>query len=121
MPAQRSLLLIFRQAPYGEGLARDALDVALASAAFVPELAVLFMGDGVYQLAPDQEPSGIRSKRHAAMLEALPVYGVETLYAHEPSLRARGIDPDTTVLECKTVDEDKLGAFIDRFDTVLSF
>lgn len=117
----RSVLLIFRQAPYGKTLARDALDVALASAAFIPNLAVLFMGDGVFQLKPDQISSGIGAKNHAATVEALPVYGVENIYLYAPSALERGLDAGSTVIDCQLVQDDELPALIARFDQVLSF
>lgn len=120
-PSDQSLLLIFRQAPYGRNLARDALDVALASAAFIPDLAVLFMGDGVYQILSGQDPEQLGLKRHAATLEALPIYGVEHIYVHEPSLHTRGLDSANRLIEFEPVGATEVGALIERYDAVLSF
>jgi hypothetical protein len=52
----KSLLIISRQAPWNGPSAREALDIALAGGAFDLPLGMLFLDDGVFQLAPDQHP-----------------------------------------------------------------
>ncbi len=72
----KSLLLISRQAPWSRPSAREALDVVLAGGAFDLPIGLLFMDDGVFQLAPHQnakavqqgaaqcQPAGIGAVRH---------------------------------------------------------
>ena len=77
----KSLLIISRQAPWAGPSAREALDIALAGGAFDLPLGMLFLDDGVFQLAPAQQPSHVQQKNLAANLQALPMFGVEALFA----------------------------------------
>jgi len=68
----KSLLIISRQAPWNGPSAREALDIALAGGAFDLPLGMLFLDDGVFQLAPGQQPTAVQQKNLAANLQALP-------------------------------------------------
>jgi tRNA 2-thiouridine synthesizing protein B len=82
----KSLLIISRQAPWNGPSAREALDIALAGGAFDLPLGMLFLDDGVFQLAPAQQPTAVQQKNLAANLQALPMFGVEELFACSHSL-----------------------------------
>jgi len=117
----KSILAICRHAPYGNALAREGLEAVLACAAMdqIPE--VLFINDGVFQLL-EQNPEGIGEKNLRRNLQALPMFGVETLYVCQRSLETRGVDPDRLVIpgaELKLLQDT--GEFIARFDQVLSY
>ncbi len=116
----KSFLVIFRHPPGGSALAREALDVALASAAFVNRLEVLFLDDGVWQLAPGSG-SGTDAGSFAKTLQALPVYGVSRCHVHLPSLEQRGIRSDAVTLDCEPADDAAVARMIDTHDVVLSF
>ncbi len=70
----KRILIICRKAPYGNSLANAALNVALATSVFDQTLALLFMGDGVWQLMPGQDSMGIAHKNLSKQLSALPLY-----------------------------------------------
>lgn len=117
-----STLALCRQAPYGNALAREGLEAILASAAMDQAPQVLFMGDGVFQLLEGQEPGGIQQKSLLRNLQALPMFGVETIHVCERSLQERGIQTSAVELagaEIKLVADT--GSFIAGFDSVLSF
>ena len=79
VPELKSLLVISRQPPSALA-AREALDLALAAAAFGVPVSMLFMDAGVLQLLPGQESALIEQKPLAANLQALPMFGVEDVY-----------------------------------------
>ena len=64
----KSLLLLIRHSPYGSSLARASIDVALAAAAFDQAVSLLFVGDGVLQLLPEQrtEQQGVQNQERPA-------------------------------------------------------
>ncbi len=116
----KSLLIISRQAP-GAGLgAREALDIALAGGAFDLPLGMLFLDDGVFQLLERQQPAQLEQKSLAANLQALPLFGVEHLYACAASLDARGVPQDALALPVETLDAPGLRALLARFDQVMT-
>jgi tRNA 2-thiouridine synthesizing protein C len=117
----KRILIVCRKAPYGNSLAREALDIALATSVFDQTLALLFMGDGVWQLMPGQDSMGIPNKNHSKQLSALPLYDVNDIYIDSEALAHRKLDADTLILPAKPLATKDIGQFIDSFDTVLSF
>jgi len=116
----KSLLIISRQAPWNGPGAREALDIALAGGAFDLPLGMLFLDDGVFQLAPGQQPSAVQQKNLGANLQALPMFGVEELYACQHSLTRRGLAADTLGLPVEVLDDAALTALIARYDQVVT-
>lgn len=117
----RSILAICRHAPYGNALAREGLEAILACAAMDQAPEVLFINDGVFQLL-EQSPANINEKNLRKNLQALPMFGVETLYLCQHSLEARGINPESLDIPGATLKLlQNPGEFIADFDQVLSF
>ncbi|WP_439888573.1 sulfurtransferase complex subunit TusC [Pseudomonas sp. MBLB4123] len=116
----KSLLIISRQAPWAGPSAREALDIALAGGAFDLPIALLFLDDGVFQLIPRQQPKALQQKDLGANLQALPMFGVESLYAAACSLQERGLADQPLALTAEILDDEALKALIDRYDQVIT-
>ena len=102
---KKTISLIARRAPYGNGAARQTLDIALAVAVFDRPLNYIFIGDGVYQLLSGQDPNAIASKPHGAALETLKLFGIEEVYVHRDSLFLRGVTEDDLVCRVELIDD----------------
>ncbi|MGF6691972.1 tRNA 2-thiouridine synthesizing protein C [Metapseudomonas resinovorans] len=116
----KSMLIISRQAPWSGPGAREALDIALAGGAFDLPLGLLFLDDGVFQLVAQQQPTALQQKDLTANLQALPLFGVQSLYASARSLQERGLDNATLNLTVDVLDDSALTTLIDRYDQVLT-
>ncbi|MDH4557515.1 sulfurtransferase complex subunit TusC [Pseudomonas sp. BN417] len=116
----KSMLIISRQAPWTGPNAREALDIALAGGAFDLPLGMLFLDDGVFQLVAAQQPANVQQKDLTANLQALPLFGVESLYASARSLQERGLESALLNLAVEVLDDSALTALIDRYDQVLT-
>ncbi|EXF45745.1 sulfur relay protein TusC [Pseudomonas sp. BAY1663] len=116
----RSMLIISRQAPWAGPSAREALDVVLAGGAFELPLGLLFLDDGVFQLAAAQQPAQLEQKDLTANLQALPLFGIESLYVARHSLAERGLDEQALPLPVEVLDEAGLRALINRYDHVIT-
>lgn len=116
----KSLLLVSRQAPWSGPGAREALDIALAGGAFDLPIGMLFLDDGVFQLAPTQYPEAIQQKDLTANLQALPLFGVDSLYAAQRSLDERGLADITLGLPVQCLDDAALRDLLDRYDLVIT-
>jgi tRNA 2-thiouridine synthesizing protein C len=116
----KSLLIISRQAPWAGPSAREALDIALAGGAYDLPIALLFLDDGVFQLASAQKPRALQQKDLGANLQALPMFGIESLYASAHSLEERSLDDQTLALAVAALDDQALKALIDRYDQVIT-
>lgn len=118
----KKILLISRQAPYGKSTAREALDVALAAAVYDQTITILFMDDGVFQLLSNQQSQSVDQKNIASTLSALELYGIENIYAHEGSLKARGIEIDEFAVEnVQLLTSEEVGHLLRQQDQLLSF
>ncbi|MBB3059962.1 sulfurtransferase complex subunit TusC [Microbulbifer rhizosphaerae] len=118
----KRLLALCRQAPYGNALAREGLEAVLAAAAMDQAADLLFLGDGVFQLLDDQRAEAIEQKNLRRNLQALPIFGVETVHICERSLLERGIDAGQLQIPgagLKLIADTS--RFIAGYDSVLSF
>ena len=116
----KSLLIISRHAPWSGPGAREALDIALAGGAFDLPIGLLFLDDGVFQLSGAQQPANLQQKDLSANLQALPMFGVEALYASQRSLDERGLGDYSSSLVVERLDDASISALIDRYNQVIT-
>lgn len=113
----RSLLVISRQAPWSGPSAREALDIVLAGGAFDLPIGLLFLDDGVFQLAPNQAAKAVQQKDLSANLQALGLFGIDDVFACSHSLFARGLPPPANA---QVLDSQAISQLIDRYDQVIT-
>ena len=118
---KNSMLVIVRRPPYGSSLARTALDVALAAAAFDQPVNLLFMGDGVLQLLPEQDSSAIGIKNIERLLASLPLYEIETVYVDSEAAALHSLDLSTAPLATRAIDGPAMHRLMDSSDHLLGF
>ncbi|GAA0414663.1 sulfurtransferase complex subunit TusC [Pseudomonas extremaustralis] len=113
----KSLLVISRQAPWSGPSAREALDIVLAGGAFDLPIGLLFMDDGVFQLAPHQDAKAVQQKDLSANLQALGLFGIDDVFACSHSLTERGL---TLPVSAQPLDSAAISKLIDRYDQVMT-
>ena len=92
----------------------------LVSGVFEQPARVLFLDDGVRQLASGQDASLVDRKDTAKALGALPAYDVDELFAHAGSLEACGIDPDDMAVDARVVDDEEVARLLHAADVVVT-
>ena len=92
----------------------------LVSGVFEQPTRVLFLDDGVRQLASGQDATLVARKDTARALTALPAYDVEDLFAHDGSLVARGIDPHGMAVDARIVGDDAVVTLLQEADVVVT-
>lgn len=117
----KRILIVCRQPPYGSSLAREAVDLALASSVFEQQLAVLFLADGVLQLLKDQHSQAIDMKNHGNVLGAFPLYELNDIYIDLQALSDRSITQADLLLEGKHLSTAQITDLIAEYDIVLNF
>ena len=115
----KSLLIVSRQAPWSGPGAREALDIVLAGGAFGLPIGLLFLDDGVFQVATRQEARALEQKDLSANLQALPMFGVEELFYCAESANARGLG-NLSLDEAQPLAAEHITALIDRYDQVIT-
>ena len=121
MTTPKKIAVVCRQPPYGSSLAREALDAAMAAAAFDQQVSLIFVGDGVWQLCRQQQPEAIDQRSFEKQLALLPLYEVEQLFADVDALRARGLAADDLSLPVKLLEPQAVATLLRQQDVVLSF
>ena len=135
MSETKKFLFVNRKAPYGTIYAWESLEVVLISAAFEQDVSMVFVDDGVYQIAKGQDTSGLGIKNFSPTYNALGDYDINKIYIEKESLEARGLT-EADLLELTYEDEDddwaekssirivsaaELADIMDQQDVVLSF
>ncbi len=133
--ANKKFLYVNRKAPYGTVYALESLEVVLIGAAFEQNVELLFMDDGVFQLAKGQNTKGIEMKNFSPTWSALGDYDVTKFYVSKESLEERGLtiddlmpityedenddwaEKDSIIL----VSKEEISALMEDQDVVLSF
>lgn len=117
----KSLLVVVRRPPYGDSLARSAIDAALAAAAFDQPVDLLFLGDGVLQLLPQQDPAGVGRKSIARLLASLPLYGIDQVYVDTAAATRYCFDPDDSPVPAVPLDTAAIRKLLRQRDNLLGF
>jgi len=117
----RQTLLVLNRSPYAGSLARAGLDAALAYAAFDQPVSVLFAGAGVLQLAPDQAPGAIGRKSLRRLIDSMPLYDLEAVYADGEALARFGLDADALPAFVTVLAPDGQRSLQGRHDHLLAF
>lgn len=133
--ATKKLLYVNRKAPYGTIYALESLEVVLIGAAFEQDVTLVFMDDGVYQLAKGQDTKGVGMKNFSPAYAALGDYDVNKIYVDKESLEERGLtlddlqhltweDEDEDWAEkdsIRLVGRDEIAELMEEQDVVFSF
>ncbi|EON89398.1 sulfurtransferase complex subunit TusC [Plesiomonas shigelloides] len=118
----KRIAFVFTHAPHGRAAGREGLDALLATSAFSEDLGVFFIGDGVLQLLPEQQPQLILSRDYIATFGLLPLYDITQCYVNLPDLRRRGLDAQCPLLlNPQRLEQDELLQTLQGFDTILTF
>lgn len=116
---KKRYLFTLSQAPHlGNGV-QEALDLILTTAAFDQTVGVLFVDDGVWQLAEGQRANGLGFKDSAAMLQALALYGVTEVFVEQESLSERGLESGAPIIPLMLVDRCELPRLFNGYDVVV--
>ena len=117
----KKFMFVNRTAPYGSVYALESLEVVLITAAFDQDVSLVFVEDGVFQLAKGQQTKGIETRNFSPAYRALEGYDVEKLYVERESLAARGLTAADLIVEVTVLPSRELGALMDEQDVILSF
>ena len=135
MSETKKFLYVNRKAPYGTVYALESLEVVLIGAAFEQDVQLLFMDDGVFQIAKGQDTAESGMKNFSPTYTALGDYEVTKMYVDKESLEERGLtvddllplvweDEDDDWAEKDSiilVNRDEIAALMEEQDVVLSF
>lgn len=117
---RKKILIVNRQAPYGNSEAQETLDVLLMLSTFDQELSVLFLDDGVWQLKAEQDAAGINIKNFAATYRALPLYDIKNVYVAAESLQDRGLTTADLMLTVTLLTHEQVSELLIQQQCILN-
>ena len=117
----KKFMFVNRKAPYGTIYALESLEVVLIAATFDQDCSLVFMDDGVYQLAKAQNTKAIGLKNFSPTYRALDDYDINKLYVERESLQQRGLDEDDLMVPVAVLSSAELADLMAAQDVVLSF
>ena len=117
----KKFMFVNRKPPYGTVYALESLEVVLIAATFDQDCSLVFMDDGVYQLAKGQNTKAICVKNFSPTWRALDDYDINKLYVERESLQQRGLTEDDLMVPVAVLSGAEIGELMASQDVVLSF
>jgi tRNA 2-thiouridine synthesizing protein C len=111
------VLVLVDKAPYGTSQAAEAFRYAIGLASMELEVAVALVADGVFNVAPGQDPSTLDMKPLSAAYAGLPSFGVK-LWVCSDSLAERGLEQ---IVAGERIARAELGCLLTTFEAVSRF
>jgi tRNA 2-thiouridine synthesizing protein C len=117
----KTVLLVLRHSPYGSSLAKAAVDVALATAAFSQAVDLLFLGDGVLQLLPGQDSRALGMKNVGRQLASLPLYDINRVYVDARAVTRYNMDLSRAPIETRALEQEEIHRLMVGYNHLLGF
>lgn len=117
----KRVAFVFSSAPHGSAAGREGLDALLATSALTDDIGVFFVGDGVFQLLPEQRPGAVLARDYIATFKLLSLYDIDQCWLCADSARARPGSRDPWVVDVECLAPDALRARLHEFDVILRF
>jgi tRNA 2-thiouridine synthesizing protein C len=117
----KKFMYVNRKAPYGTVYALESLEVVLIGAAFEQDVSLVFLDDGVFQLAKGQDTTMSDMKNFSPTYRALEMYDVEKLYVSRESLEMRGLTEEDLLVPVEVKSAAEIAELMETQDVILSF
>jgi len=118
----KKILFIFQHSPYQSHITKDGFDALFAAASFEQPLSVVFLHEGVWSLAKQQQASEIARKSFEKLISAFELYDIHDIYVDAESLVTRSLTPENLSIETMTlVSSHDMETLIASHQHILSF
>ncbi|MYL24074.1 sulfurtransferase TusC [Halomonas alkaliantarctica] len=121
MMKENTLLVVIRQAPQRAHWLSEALDAAMVGAAFGKTVSLLFMGEGVLALLPNQLQGPHTSTSLLPTPETLAMYDIQHLCVPAADLHALNMETEHLIGGVLPLNEEQLRACFADAAHVLNF
>ncbi len=122
LPKSDYILFIQSHLPHSTSASVDTLEAVLAASNLGLDIALVFVGDGVYQLSDEQNAKAISRKDLKKQLGLLPLYDIEQIYAEDNEvLKSINTDNMKNKLGFKPIPRMDLQLLCRNATNILSF
>lgn len=116
----KKILFILSKPPHSGAYNQEMLDIILTAAAFDQVVSILLLDKALFLLKKMQNPESAGLKDPTAIIKALPVYNINTLYAEAESFTEQGLTEQDLAESVTEIPRLKIGEFLNSFDLVLN-
>lgn len=117
----KNLLFVFDKPPHSTPATKEGLDAILTASAFGQNVTLLLIGDGIFQILINQDPSHLTTKNTASIFQALEMYGIENIIIPKTTLKDKGLSLSDLAIPCDIIDNTQLAKLYASQDQILSF
>lgn len=114
-----SVLFILNKTPYGNDTSKEALDMALAHAAFDQQVSLLILDWGVWNLVSDQMPKLAGLKEFTRLFKGLDLYDIDDIYISQEALSKHGLTSEQLIIEPKLASNSQIKELIAKHEKVM--
>jgi tRNA 2-thiouridine synthesizing protein C len=115
------VIMLMRKAPYGSVYTAEGFRTVMGIAVFELPIDIVFVDDGVFALAKNQNPAQLDMKPLGDGFPTLGDFGVKGFYVHAESLAERGLTPADLVMDVQVVDSRQVAEILEGAAKVLPF
>jgi len=105
---RQAISIIITTPPHGSDAASQALDTALACAAFEQDVSVIFQDDGIWQLFAQPIDSPLGDRCALAQFKLMELYGVNRVLICAASLASAKLDQTGLALSGTTLSRQQI-------------
>lgn len=118
----KRVAFVFSTVPHGSASGREGLDALLATSALTEDLGVFFIGDGVFQILPEQKPDLVLARDYIATFKLFGLYDIEQCWMCAASLRERGLAQSVNfVVNATVLEPADLRRELGNYDVIMRF
>lgn len=100
----KSIACIFNHSPYGKSFGREGLDAILALSSINKNISIFFLGDGVFHLIKQQNPTKIFIHNYTKIFKIISLFEIKKYFVSLESIIQRGIKKNEIFLNNKIVN-----------------
>lgn len=116
----KKILFVIRQAPHGNTLAQEALDILLMASSFEHEISLLFLEDGVFGLCQQQDTTSLGIQNFTSAYKALALYDIQHIYLAEQDMNMRGLALEDLMISPLVVNEQTIQSIMQQHDIIFN-
>ncbi|QJC35802.1 sulfurtransferase complex subunit TusC [Enterobacteriaceae endosymbiont of Donacia sparganii] len=85
------IAFIFSKSPYGNSISKEGLDAIISISSFTEDIALFFIGDGIFQLQKKQKTKKFLLKNYSNNFSILKLCNINNYFICSESLKILGI------------------------------
>jgi len=116
----KKYLIILQQAPFANSQSLEAVELALALAAFAQPVTLLFMAEGVLQLLANQDAELIAQRSFTKAFTGLELFDISAVYADQDALQHYKLASTQLSINPAPISSAQIAELLAKHDIILS-